>query len=207
MKAYMKNKTMSYEDKLCEVFSEYLSFINYPQVPFPSNIKIEVFDGKKDNHGYVLGQLHRIGNTGKDFEFFIEQNMFRPDQKSILYHEFTHVLDFAILNQIENYDEFYHQFTIVSEIRASFIEYAFITGSKNLSDMSTPSSLKNYKCIFNRKPSSISVLSRQYQEYVCHSFQRNRIIFLSVLPVVLPMSQQVKEVLVLLLVSSAQGVR
>lgn len=173
MKAYIKNKTMSYEDKLCEVFSEYLSFINYPQVPFPNGIKIEVFDGRKDTHGNSFSQLHRIGKSGRNFEFFIEQNMFRSDQKATLYHEFTHIMDFLILNQNDNYEEIYDNLPFVAEIRASFVEYALITGSKNIFDMTAPSSLRAFKLNFNRKASSIYDLPKQYQNDIINTVSKN----------------------------------
>lgn len=169
MKAYIKNKTVSYEDKITDWFSEYLSFINFQPIPFPNNIKIEIFDGKKDNHGLSFGQLRRIGDTGKNFQFSIEQTMLLCEPKITLFHEFTHIMDFVVLNQFDNYDEFYDLYSIMSEIKASFVEYAVITGSKNIEDMSAPFSYKNFKCSFNKKPSPITSLPKQFSTDIIYS--------------------------------------
>lgn len=166
MKAKMSNAS-----KINILFSQYLKFINYPQTPFPNDIKITTKDiiyGSGDKQNGAIGTLKLLENDNCPFEFIIDKNALAYNDifKSTLYHEFTHVMDDVILNKSDDYVDYFIKANNASEIRASYIQYLIETGSNSVSDFNIPQSHKIIDCDFTEKPTSIELLPMAYQDYL-----------------------------------------
>ena len=174
MKAKISNTS-----KINTLFSQYLKFINYPQTSFPSDIKITTKDiiyGSGDKQNEAIGMFHLLENDTYRFEFIIDKNALEYNDtfKSALYHEFTHIMDDAVLNKSDDYEDYFKTFNCASEIRASYIQYLVETGSNSVSDFNVPQSHKMIDCDFTEKPTPIELLSIAYQDYLINLLSNSK---------------------------------
>lgn len=173
------NKKISNEDIIHNLFSQYLKFINYSQIPFPNDVKIIMKDilamNPKEKEYESSGSVGLSDDNNFRFNFILDQTVLDccEQYQSTIYHEFTHIMDDTVLNQSENYVDFFHKYSGISEIRASYIEYLVITGSKSITDFSVPKTHKIIECDFVSKPTPIEYLYQQYQNYLISSLSDN----------------------------------
>ena len=173
------NKKISNEDVIHNLFSQYLKFINYPQIPFPKDVKIIMKDilsmNIKEKEYESSGSVRLSDDSNYRFNFILDQTILDccEQYQSTIYHEFTHIMDDAVLNQLEDYANFFHKYNGISEIRASYIEYLIITGSKSITDLNISKTHKIIECDFVSKPTPIEYLHQQYQNYLISSLSDN----------------------------------
>lgn len=138
MKSHIQRKNMQLSQEPLkritkQIFKEYLLFIDYDSIDFPENVVIDIFNGYQSKE-YNYGQL-RIPDKENDlYVLSLEQLTVANKCKEILYHEFTHMMDFVVINNHISFDDRLHNFSFPSEVRAKHIEYLYRANFNNIKD-------------------------------------------------------------------------
>lgn len=138
MKSHVQIKTREFSQEPLknitkQLFKEYLSFICYDPLEFPTNVEIKPFNGFQSKE-HNLGLLRIPEKDNEPYILYLEQLAIVNKNKEILYHEFTHMMDFVIINNHISFEDKLHNFSFISEVRAKYIEYLYRAGFKNIAD-------------------------------------------------------------------------
>ena len=116
-----------------QIFKEYLLFIGYEDIDFPENVEIKTFNGYQSKE-YNFGQLKIPNNENDLYTLNLEQLAVANKCKEILYHEFTHMMDYVIINNHISFENKLNNFSFPSEVRAKYIELAYRANFQNIKD-------------------------------------------------------------------------
>ena len=167
MKSHIRNKDIVFPDSTLikttkETFAEYLIYINHPQIEFPNNISFEFFNGFQHS-GEPYGAFYLPNEFNEHYTLRLEQVHTLNKNKESLYHEFTHIMDYIVLNSHLSFEEI-KQLKFIAEVRAKYIECCtrmdFINAFEN--HKITYNSLIKSK--FSKKPLSINEELSNYNE-------------------------------------------
>lgn len=138
MKAHIQRNNMQLSQEPLkkitkQIFKEYLLFIGYENIDFPENVEIKTFNGYQSKE-HNFGQLKIPNNENDLYTLNLEQLAVVNKCKEILYHEFTHMMDYVIINNHISFDNKLNNFSFPSEVRAKYIELAYRANFQNVKD-------------------------------------------------------------------------
>lgn len=130
------------ESEIQQWYKEYQEIV---KLPMPM-INIKFYDGKGDNwNGHAYHQYDETnGNT-----ITVEHLLFQHNKryfKDVLFHEFTHILDYIHKDKVESFS-----YTAFTEIHASFIKLASAFNIDWTSEIQRRLSLKYTLVVFNEQ--------------------------------------------------------
>ncbi len=103
-------------------FDDYINFINYQHIDFPQNIDFHFYNGLTDRKEFI-GQVYVPDNDNQNYTLTLDQIDCITNKKDVVFHEFTHIMDYLIINKDLPFDEKLSTIRYISEIRATYIEY------------------------------------------------------------------------------------
>lgn len=140
MKSHMKFETLQVpNDNLIKIvkqnFKEYLKFINYSDIEIPNNVNFKFYNGlDRSNSQSFIAQLYIPNNDSETFTLTFEQLDCVTQRKEVFYHEFTHLMDYMIVNKNIPFKDRLSSLHYVSEIRATYFEYLTRCGIAQISE-------------------------------------------------------------------------
>lgn len=166
MKSHKQMKSMQFAQeplkrKTREIFKEYLSFIYYDNIDFPKNVEIKPFNGYQTRE-YNFGELTIPNEVNEAYVLNLEQSTIATISKEILYHEFTHMMDYVVNNKHIAFKDRLHNLHFLSEVRATYIEYLIRSNFKSTKDNKT---LNNNSIVLSSRVFTSILLADEIKKY------------------------------------------
>lgn len=170
MKSHVQRKTMEFsieplKNMTKQLFKEYLSFICYDSLEFPANVEIRTFNGFQSKK-YNQGSLHIPEKDNEPYVLSLEQMAVINKSKEVLYHEFTHMMDYVIINNHVSFDDRLNNFSFIGEVRAKYVEYLYRAGFKNITDNKLLNGASIILSDFTYKPDTLSLEIEKYNNKI-----------------------------------------
>jgi len=139
------------EDKLINAvkvkFAQYLKFIGCKYIDFPEKILLKFYNGLADKKPFI-GQLHIPNSDNEKCILTLDQIDCITNKNDVIFHEFTHIFDYLIVNKNIPFDKRVSTLHYISEIRATYIEYCVRCNIKKLdNDILLPSTTTVFSSI------------------------------------------------------------